>query len=934
MNALALTFVHLETTAGGGLRIEVARSTSEGPIESHELAHADREDAARLVFEKSAGTALVVRDRARFLRRLAISARRLDEVVVLELELLLHLLAPERVVASRDDVRTLRAEWARASLEVLHLADSERLEVARDLEDARSPLAVVFAGEGRGGAVVVGSASLADGPARGEPAPVLARIEDSELHAVFGAGGTLARAIPGYAPREAQFALARVAAAALNDGRVAMVEAGAGVGKTFGYLVPMVLHAARNQQPVVLSTKTKNLQAQLFERDLPVILGALGMRLRAVLVKGRADYLCRHRVDVLVDAARRSGDPEERIASLYLSRFAGASRDGDLERVSSWAIDRLPRLRRFLDAVRSEHGASGRTCPYGGACFYPRLIHAARAAHLLVVNHALALRWPRDLPRADAIVFDEAHHLIDAGTSALTVAISRRDLIGRLRRIEGGGVGRIGIAVHLRRAGRLAGGVPPAIVDEIDACLDESDRALEDVREVDAAIDGIGRIDGAAAAAGDRAPRVATVDVGAGRSVPAELTSALRRSLDRLDSVARRLTLAANATIAFADDLGGVDGERAALMELALELESAGTAIADARDAIVSFLDSDQDVRWIELDVGRDRGWRLARAPLDVGAALAERLYSRPRSVVLTSATLRIGDRFDYLAHHLGFDAVPADRAMGPIALGSPLPTRHRLRFFVPRGDPSPLAADEETACRAVARFVFPPAVLLGGRTLVLFNALSRMTRVAALLRVPLARRGIDVLCPGDDGPAARLLERFRDAPRAVLLGGRAFFEGVDAPHGGIRCVVIERIPFDRPDEPIHAARVRAVEAAGGDGFLDFSLPRAELLLRQAGGRIVRGAGDGGVVLILDPRAGEPRRYGPSVRRALPAPCDVGDEREILERALVALAPYRVSEAETPRDLILQSESQFLRSPSRRVVIRASESDSIAQDDP
>ncbi|MBL8767581.1 MAG: hypothetical protein JNL94_09470, partial [Planctomycetes bacterium] len=252
----------------------------------------------------------------------------------------------------------------------------------------------------------------------------------------------------------------------------------------------------------------------------------------------------------------------------------------------------------------------------------------------------------------------------------------------------------------------------------------------------------------------------------------------------------------------------------------------------------------------------------------------------------------------------VGLDEFDAARRPAPLQLGSPFDYARQLRFVLPLSIGDPLARDATTAARAIAKVAFAMAVALDGRTLVLFNARSRMLRVADALRAPLAREGIEVLCPGVDGSTARVLERFRNTDRAVLLGARSFWEGVDAPGARIKCVIQERIPFESPGDPVHAARCEALDRRGRSGFRDYSLPRALLRIRQGAGRIVRGPTDSGVVVLLDPRIVTQASYGPIVRASLPAPLAVGPADRVLTDALASLG---VSTAASLGDLLARA---------------------------
>lgn len=690
---------------------------------------------------------------------------------------------------------------------------------------------------------------------------------DEAVLAVFEEGGLLSRALEGYRVRHAQVAMARAVAAALEGRKVLAVEAGTGVGKSFAYLVPLLLRCREEGALGVVATRTKNLQAQLFERDLPFLLRALGLEAVSTLVKGRGDYICLRRLEIAVRDAADSLYADERLAALLLERFAARSRDGDLERLPGGAFSRFPALRRLVERVRCEHGPSGRKCPYGARCFYPRLLRRVQRSDLLVANHALLLQWPRSFPSAEHVVIDEAHDLVDSASDAFGVDLS----MPALQRILGRVVGprRDAGLPRARAALERAGEAEADLLAALDAAEERARGAVALLEDLARALDAL-RVEG------DRPAPALVLDAEARRR---EETRALLTAAAR---VAGELRVLGEELMAVAGEVpAAADGASRAQSDFRLECEAAADQAAGAAEGLdVVVGGPDTHVVWVEW---REGGARLRAAPIDVAPWLERSLLSAPCSVVLTSATLRVSGSFDFLSRQLGLDRLESERVAEPLALGSPFRYEEALDLFVPVIDGDPLASDPEEAARAVAQVAGPIARLLGGRTLVLFHSLDRMERAARLLREELSGCGVRVLVPGVDGSAARVLERFRIEPRAILLGARSFWEGVDVPGPKVTCAVIERIPFEAPDEPVHRARTRHLEENGQSGFLGYTLPRAVLRLRQGIGRVVRGESDRGVVLLLDRRVFR-RRYGPLVLRSLPVPAREAPLERILAR--------------------------------------------------
>lgn len=762
------------------------------------------------------------------------------------------------------------------------------------------------------------------GPARDEPREESLPVGDGELLDVFGPGGRLAENVPGYRVRDAQVALARSVAAALNGSLALLAEAGTGVGKSLGYLVPAALFAARNQEQIVVATKTKNLQAQLYAKDLPVVVAALALPVRAALLKGRADYLCLQRLRSLGEIVGEDGERSERLALLYLQRFARLVQDGDLGRASGWILRTLAPAGRMLDEVRCEHGASGRRCSFGRRCCYPRAAQRAATAHVVVANHALALSWPKYLPPATRVIFDEAHDLVDSASDAFGVAVGNAEVRRALARVAGRRRG-TGVLAVLGRAERRSFGLDPAVRSGIEDALA---RGEELGRAVDAAAADAERFalrESRADEGRESERRVLTLDAPVRERPEFQGFAGVVRAVGgALHGLSERYAEVAGALAPEAED--GEEGPSgrlpAAQQELLAEVESAAEAFAALAEALDWVLAAPEGhVTWIEWNrddfAGRAR-FALRSAPIDVGAELNLRTLGPAACTVLTSATLRVDGEFAFHGRLTGFDRLDPARRLPPLALGSPFDYERQLRFFVPLSRHDPLAPAAADAARAAARALFLAAVAFGGRTLGLFNSRARMLLAADLLRAPLEARGIAVLCPGQDGSTTRVLQRFRAEPRALLIGARSFWEGVDVPNSKILCTVMERIPFESPADPIHAARSRALDAAGRSGFRDYSLPRAIIRLLQGAGRIVRSERDRGAVVLLDPRVATHPRYGSAIRRSLPATCEVAREEAAYQRLLDLLASEVVGEPRTAAALLAEADREFRSEPRGR----------------
>jgi ATP-dependent DNA helicase DinG len=648
--------------------------------------------------------------------------------------------------------------------------------------------------------------------------------------------------------REGQDAMAQAVRSAMSSGEHLAVQAGTGTGKSLAYLVPAIRHAVANGSTVVVSTATIALQRQLVDRDLPRVAKALAPLLgRAptfAILKGRRNYLCLHRLHgdgTDVDADDQLFDP-----------FAVSALGRQVKRMHEWADrtstgDRDELVPGVPDSAWRQVSVSAREClgvarcPVGDECFAERARAEAGRADLVVTNHALlaidAIEGLAVLPEHDVVIIDEAHELVDRVTGVATAELT---------------VGMVTAAA--RRCGRL---VDQAVADRLAEAGEGLGLVLEDFPP--------GRW--------DVLPQAGAGVLSAVRDAAGSCRSALgaERREDPEGASGRKVALAAVDEVA----------------ETAVRLLGAFDEPDPAKR---------RDVVWLAEqgpDAARQKALRVA--PLWVGGLLRERLFGRG-TVVLTSATLALGGTFDALARQWGLppeQAAPAgtDPVPDPDAprwsgldVGSPFQHARRGILYVARRLPAP------------GRDGLPPAYLneiaalvqaAGGRTLGLFSSMRAARQATEALR---DRLDTPLLCQGDDSTML-LVRRFAEDPATSLFGTLSLWQGVDVPGPSLSCVIIDRIPFPRPDDPLTAARQRAADARGGNGFLTVSATHAALLLAQGAGRLLRGMEDRGVVAVLDPRLAT-ARYGGFLRASLP-PFWTTDDRE---KALGALR--RLAEAE------------------------------------
>ncbi len=670
--------------------------------------------------------------------------------------------------------------------------------------------------------------------------------------------------------RSGQRAMAEAVARAVENGEHLLVQAGTGTGKSLAYLVPAVSHAVAHREPVVISTATLALQAQVVQRDLPrladALEGPLGRRPTWQLVKGRANYVCRHKLTggyPMEDEALFDLDPAGGAPAVATPSAGATSRLGrQVVRLREWAEqsatgdrdDLVPGVseqawRQVSVSARECLGAQ--SCPQSSACFCESARHRARDADIVVTNHAIvaidAFEGRNLLPEHQVLVVDEAHELADRVTSVVTkeLSVSAVEVAARRARAAGAETTALDDAVTL--LGSAFAASEPGRLTRLGEGLASALSAVRDAaRETTSALkDGAASRDGVA----DGSRQLARAAVG------------------EVFTVAERLLAAATPLR---------EGRRA---------RSDDDHPADARhDARHDPDENDpDDVVWFSRTGTPERGHRevLHVAPLSVAAALRERLFGG-RTVVLTSATLAVGGGFEAAARTLGLSGPRAPTWRG-LDVGSPFDYARQAILYVARHLPPPgrdgLGAamlDELTALVEAA----------GGRTLGLFSSRRAAETAAEELR---GRLEVPVLCQGDDATST-LVRAFAEDEATCLFGTLSLWQGVDVPGDACRLVVIDRIPFPRPDDPLTTARQEAVARVGGNAFMTVVATQAALLLAQGVGRLVRSGTDRGVVAVLDSRLAT-ARYAPFLRASLPPFWSTSDP-EVVRGALRRLKAH------------------------------------------
>ncbi len=713
-------------------------------------------------------------------------------------------------------------------------------------------------------------AALPLAPTRERYEPLTPRTErivtsPDEIDAVFAIASERPQLFPSYEPRRSQVAMARAVAAQLRDGGHLAVEAGTGTGKSMAYLVPSLLHAVRNGDRVVVSTHTLNLQDQLAQRDAPASAALVEAYLRdrgesggarISVLKGRGNYLCLERwAQVRQDTSPRT-EAEVRLFA-RVAAWLPETHTGDLAELYMTSQERP----LWSQISAEETDCLARRCAYvrDGSCFLLRARQRAAASHIVIANHSLLLvnaaRDDQVLPPFDHLVIDEAHRLEDVATQQFSATIGMkelRDIVDAL-----GMVDRHGEPAFARRLQGLSSGgevlalSPIAglapLAEQIEIAVNGTRDQVRSLTELlrafvnELAEEGAPRSDISLTPA--RRGQAAWEEV---ETIAVNVDLGLKIIGDRLHQV-RQTADALEAE-------GALQGDG-----LRAEVARHAEAVAMARDTLLRTVlrPSREEVTWVTRAEG---DIRLGRAPLEVAPRLMDDLYGDRSTVLATSATLTAGGSFDFAVRRLGLDEADT------LLVESPYDYRRAVVALLADDLPEPGMPSYDTSLQQTIADVVRAA---RGRTLVLFTSHAAVRSTAAALRDLLAEDDINVFAQSVDGSPQRLLRLLNERPRSVLLGTAAFWEGVDVPGEALSQIVIARLPFPVPTDPVYEGRSNQFE----DPFGEYALPQAVLRFRQGFGRLIRGSTDRGVFVVLDSRIVR-RQYGETFLDGLPD-CEV-----------------------------------------------------------
>ncbi|MFC1517694.1 helicase C-terminal domain-containing protein [Candidatus Margulisiibacteriota bacterium] len=650
-------------------------------------------------------------------------------------------------------------------------------------------------------------------------------LPQAELEKIFAEGGQLAKQFKKYEFRQPQKEMLSKIVEAFNQNEHLLIEAGTGTGKSLAYLLPAIHWSIQNGTPVVISSRTKNLQAQLMDKDILLLKKVIGEEFNALLLKGRENYICLRRAELLFKRLLLEGSLEQIISALPLLTWISQTQTGDLSELH------LSIYRSFLRYIKSEAvSCLGEKCALHKKCFLQNIRKQAKRADVLVVNHSLLFTDLAGdgylLPEYKHLILDEGHAIEDAATESFSMSIAAGRIIEELKRFQL---------------------VTDEKVQELAVSLrGKTFELFELIHKFVAANKKISY--------GEEIKVIINKEVTGQKE-----WAGIIKSFRSWQKACKKLV-----------NISSWETEDEAKQ---YEVEAAKEKIKEYLERLTFILDSEEKnyVRWLIVNKAMVPYNCFAKAaPIDVGPLIQEYLFLKKDSVVLTSATFTVAGQFDQILDRLGFED---KTAVQTCALGSSFDYKEQLLFCVAEDFPQ---ADDEKYVKKVKELFMPLFEITQGRALVLFTSYKMLQKVYNKVRIDLEKKGLNILCQGKHGSRRAILNRFKENPKSILFGTDSFWEGVDVPGKALSCVVMMKLPFAVPSEPITAARLELYDKKNNNGFFAYSVPQAIMKFRQGLGRLIRTKEDKGVVILLDNRVLK-KNYGKIFLRSIP-----GNDPEVL----------------------------------------------------
>lgn len=700
-------------------------------------------------------------------------------------------------------------------------------------------------------------------------------VNTEMLAKVLGETGPIAAKLENYEFRPQQITMMEVVSRSINDNLLAVVEAGTGTGKTLAYLLPAITYAVNNQERIVVSTNTINLQEQIVNKDLPFLQSVLKKTFKAVLVKGRTNYACKRKLEEAdIDPDLFSEDDEKSELREILD-WARSTRDG-----SKSDLNFIPKP-AVWEKVQSESDTSLKTrCPFYSTCFFYTARRKAAVADVLVANHhllfsdlavraALGASENAILPTYDRIILDEAHNVEEVATNYFGTRVTYFGLLrilGRLYRKKGNN--EKGLLVYLsNKLTKLAHGFPHEGFIKTQSALQE--QGITGVEKLDELLRAtMDSIYAAVQAQNSRDSEYGEIKL---RMTPAILKATdwqenVTKPAQKLVQEIRKFTGKCSELLRKVDKLQ--TRLQPDLLSLTIDVQAQLARLDQGATDIEQVLLENEasHVQWVEIKKGYNNTIivRLQCSPLDVAPILKETIFDKFKNVVMTSATLTVEGKFDFIRHRLGLEQVNRDRLL-ELQLSAPFDYEKQTLVAAPQDVPEP---NDSRFADVITDLILESIRITRGRAFVLFTSYGLLNKIFFSIKNQIEALGHNVYKQGNEN-RHHLLQRFREDTSSVLFATDSFWEGVDVHGESLESVIITKLPFRVPSEPIVEARLEAIERRGGNAFLEYMVPHAAIKFKQGFGRLIRRKTDRGSVLILDRRISQ-KYYGRVFLKSLP----------------------------------------------------------------